>query len=48
MAVWGAALGGFALVILEVTPLARKDIFSQLPLVGGFWAKKLEERERAD
>jgi Ubiquinol-cytochrome-c reductase complex subunit (QCR10) len=41
-------LGGFALFLLEVTPLARKDIYSQLPLVGGFWERKLEQSQRQD
>ncbi|KAJ3149591.1 hypothetical protein HDU89_003644 [Geranomyces variabilis] len=48
LAAWGTAGGILALYLLEPTPIARTDIFSQLPVVGGYWAKKLEAREQKD
>jgi hypothetical protein len=45
---WGLTGGVVALSFFEPTTLARRDIFSKLPLVGGFWKRKMEERERVD
>ncbi|TPX39312.1 hypothetical protein SeMB42_g04873 [Synchytrium endobioticum] len=45
---WGACAGIAALMLLEPTPLARKDVFSNIPLLGRFWQKKLEAAEQKD
>ncbi|KAI9009841.1 hypothetical protein BC832DRAFT_389721 [Gaertneriomyces semiglobifer] len=45
---WGAAGGIAALFLLEPTPIARQDIFQNLPVVGGFWKQKLIAREQKD
>ena len=45
---WGLTVGVVAASFFEPTTLARRDIFSKLPLVGGFWKRKMEERERVD
>ncbi|KAJ3258985.1 hypothetical protein HK103_003126 [Boothiomyces macroporosus] len=45
---WGAAVGILALFFVEVTPLFRREVFAKIPVVGGFWQKKLEDRARAD
>ncbi|KAI9354119.1 hypothetical protein DFJ73DRAFT_827976 [Zopfochytrium polystomum] len=48
LAPWGVSLGLIALFFLEPTPIARRDIFQNIPVVGGFWRQKLEDRERKD
>jgi Ni/Fe-hydrogenase subunit HybB-like protein len=45
---WGVTIGIVAVNFLEVTPILRRDVLQHIPLVGGFWQKKLEARERAD
>ncbi|KAI9099438.1 hypothetical protein DFS34DRAFT_649157 [Phlyctochytrium arcticum] len=48
LATWGAAGGVVALFLLEPTPIARSDIFSQIPVVGAFWQRKLDARLQKD
>ncbi|TPX71874.1 hypothetical protein SpCBS45565_g00805 [Spizellomyces sp. 'palustris'] len=48
IATWGAAAGITVLFFLEPTPIARTDIFQNIPVVGGFWKHKLEAREQKD
>nr|KAJ3420597.1 hypothetical protein HK105_005487 [Polyrhizophydium stewartii] len=45
---WGVFAGVTALYLLEPTGLARRDIFVKLPIVGGFWQKRLDALERKD
>jgi hypothetical protein len=45
---WGGMLGVCGLFFLEPVPLARRDIFTQLPLIGSFWQAKLDAAARAD
>lgn len=45
---WGVAVGIIAFNFLEVTPIMRRDVFQNIPLVGQYWKRKLELRERAD
>jgi hypothetical protein len=45
---WGVAVGIIAIHFLEVTPIMRRDIMQRIPIVGRYWTKKLELRERAD
>ncbi|KAI9016170.1 hypothetical protein DFJ74DRAFT_679673 [Hyaloraphidium curvatum] len=45
---WAGVVGFAALWILEATPIARRDVFSQLPIIGGYWQKKLEDAEKKD
>lgn len=42
LAVWGAGFGVIALLIIEPTPLARRDILSKIPYFGAYWKNKLE------
>ncbi|KAI8929605.1 hypothetical protein BC831DRAFT_509115 [Entophlyctis helioformis] len=48
LATWGVFGGVAALYFLEPTPLARRDIFVNLPVVGSFWQKKLDAAQQAD
>jgi Ni/Fe-hydrogenase subunit HybB-like protein len=45
---WGIAVGTIAITILEYTPILRRDVLQNLPLVGTFWKTKLELKNRAD
>ncbi|KAI8894461.1 hypothetical protein BC833DRAFT_604853 [Globomyces pollinis-pini] len=45
---WGAAAGIFVLDIVEVTPLFRREVFAKLPIVGGYWQRKIEASARVD
>ncbi|EGF84469.1 hypothetical protein BATDEDRAFT_85225 [Batrachochytrium dendrobatidis JAM81] len=48
IATWGAFAGIAALFFIEPTSLARRDIFTNIPVVGGFWQKKLDAMELKD
>jgi hypothetical protein len=41
-------VGCIALLILEPTPLMRRDVLQHVPILGGYWAKKLEDAARMD
>ncbi|KAJ3295125.1 hypothetical protein HDU76_006888, partial [Blyttiomyces sp. JEL0837] len=45
LATWGVALGVTALFVLEPTPIARRDILQNIPVIGGYWKNKLEAAE---
>jgi hypothetical protein len=48
LATWGV-FGIFAVTLfLEPVPLFRNDVLKKLPLVGGIWSKKLEDKARVD
>ncbi|KAJ3051958.1 hypothetical protein HK097_007047 [Rhizophlyctis rosea] len=48
LAIWGAFAGTAALFFLEPTPIARNDVFKNLPLIGGWWQKKLDAAAQKD
>ncbi|KAI8825650.1 uncharacterized protein EV422DRAFT_135304 [Fimicolochytrium jonesii] len=48
LAAWGAFGGIAALYFLEPTPLARTDIFQNIPVVGEYWKEKLEAAQKKD
>ncbi|KAJ3045193.1 hypothetical protein HDV00_011063 [Rhizophlyctis rosea] len=48
LATWGVMAGAAALFFLEPTPIARTDIFVKIPVVGGWWQKKLDAAAQKD
>ncbi|KAJ3113170.1 hypothetical protein HDU96_003704 [Phlyctochytrium bullatum] len=48
LGIWGATLLLTAGYFLEPTPIARRDIFQNIPIIGAYWKEKLEARERVD
>ncbi|KAI8800464.1 hypothetical protein BJ742DRAFT_841604 [Cladochytrium replicatum] len=48
LAIFGAGVGGIALFLIEPTPLVRRDIMKNVPVVGSYWQKKLDESARVD
>lgn len=50
LGIWGTFGVTTLLYLLEPTPIARRDIFANLPVVGGYWASKLpvEHKESED
>ncbi|KAJ3233496.1 hypothetical protein HDU81_002237 [Chytriomyces hyalinus] len=45
---WGAALGLAALWIIEPTPIARRDVLQNIPVIGVYWKNKLEKALQVD
>ena len=48
IAIWGCVAGVVAVSFFEPTSLLRNDLLVHLPVVGGYWRKKMEERLRVD
>jgi hypothetical protein len=38
LAIWGAAAGSAVALLGSDVPLVKKDILSNIPIVGGYWA----------
>ena len=45
---WGAFAGITVLFLFEPVPIARRDIFSQFPIVGKYWQDKLDKAAQVD
>ncbi|KAJ3250660.1 hypothetical protein HDU77_006464 [Chytriomyces hyalinus] len=45
---WGAAIGLAAIWIIEPTPIARRDVLQNIPVIGVYWKNKLEKALQVD
>ncbi|KAI8338593.1 ubiquinol-cytochrome-c reductase complex subunit-domain-containing protein [Chlamydoabsidia padenii] len=45
LAIWGAAAGSAVALLGSDVPLVKKDILSNIPIVGGYWAVEQSDNE---
>ncbi|KAJ3064877.1 hypothetical protein HDU98_011760 [Podochytrium sp. JEL0797] len=48
LTIWGAGIGLAALWFIEPTPIARRDVLQNIPVIGGFWKAKLDKALQVD